>query len=241
MAKGQGEMGEKRGDGARSRFMLMFHTFVMTLCLVGGGILLGVSTWATIGKSNEIFGLNYTGSSFLNTVTRLGVLGIIAGGCLIVFGIFGLLATVRGGCGVCLKVVFGVLSVFLIIALVAVAVATLWFASGTNPRGVENFFRDAWINSVQSSSYVDQVCTIESSFNCRGFDDNACVGCSGNGNCPPDAARQCPDCGSGNPAVTSGCWGEIMSDYRKYYYPVGITSAILAGFLLMDMMTLCAM
>uniref|UniRef100_A0A6T6CPE0 Tetraspanin n=1 Tax=Compsopogon caeruleus TaxID=31354 RepID=A0A6T6CPE0_9RHOD len=221
-------MSTKEGN----RFLLVFHTVVVTLVGVCGGLLLGLSIWATVNHNQEIFGLKYSGSSFLNVVGRLGILGIIVGGALVVAAILGYLSTLRDGCGTFWKIIYGIIASVLVLLLIAIAVGNLLFATRSNPKELENFFFDAWNESLKDPSYVAQLCQIEQTYHCRGFYDDSCNSTQ---------QMQCPSCDTPvDPSITAGCWNKVLDDFKKYYYPVGILSAILALLLSMDLIAICA-
>jgi len=230
-----------KGERESSRAVLVFHVVVTTLLSFCGGVLLGVSIWATVSKNNEVFGLNYTGSSIVNVVARLSVAGIILGGGLVVIGLMGYLASIRGGCGTFWKVVYGILAVLTVGLLVAIAVVNLLLATKSSSGEIENFFRNAWVRSVQDPNYVEQVCQIEQTYQCRGFYDSSCMGCSSNGGCNNTKQQlECPTCDAmADPSITIGCWNKVTQELRKYAYPVGIVSAVLAGLVSMDVVAIC--
>mmetsp|Transcript_39011 Transcript_39011/g.95419 ORF Transcript_39011/g.95419 Transcript_39011/m.95419 type:complete len:230 (+) Transcript_39011:103-792(+) len=227
-------MGEKRNECAFG-----LHIAIVTVLFVAAGILLGLSIYTVVRGDGGLFELNYTGTNFLNTVLNLGIVGIIAGAAMLILALIGLVASAKGGCGIFLKIIYIALGIIAVCALIGVAVVLIWFTAGTNPREVEDFFRDAWKDTVNDPSFSESACNIQRNYECQGFDNGDCNSCDADG-CGA-GSQVCPTgCeGFAYESGRPGCWEAVHDDLSKFYLPVGIVSASLAGLTLIDIFLVC--
>lgn len=82
-------------------------------------------------------------------------------------------------------------------------------------------------------------CDVEQSYSCRGFFDGDCKGCDpdeGKG-CSSGQKEDCPVCGKYSvrgEESDRGCYSDILKQYQKYYFPIGITAAVVEVFVLLN-------
>ena len=212
----------------RNRGVQVYHSIVAILLLLAGGALLGVGIWLRVTDNRGPLNLQYSGESFFNFVLNISIGAIVVGVFLLVTAVVAMLALARKCIGVTFKAIFVILALIILAALVFICVVSVLVRVKGDSETVRDFVFDAWKLTVENSP--DDVCTIETNLNCRGFSDFDCADCTGLICANRDL---CAPCSSPvDPSV--GCYTRIVNRLRNVFLPSAIVSGILSGVVLFD-------
>ncbi|KAJ8907564.1 hypothetical protein NDN08_007675 [Rhodosorus marinus] len=229
--------GEEKQKSCFARFL---HFMSCALLFVGGGLLLGYSIYLQVNDQGLIPGLASDGTDIVSLLLGSAIAGIIAGAALMVISLVGLLAFKGGCCGIVLKVVYVILLVVVLAVLVFIAVITLKFATGKDGPIIQDAALNSWQASVTNSEFTDTTCQIQQEYQCAGFFDNDCTGCDPSipSTCTETQLMRCPVCNPDTDPSLPGCYTAVTDEYSSLYLPIGITSAVLGGFAVADMIAI---
>lgn len=188
------------------------------------------------------FSFSFSADAALNTFLSVAIILMIAGGFLVLLSVLGVL-TVRGkSCRIPMALMFMVTAVVVSGVLILVAVVMVMLSKGKAPLGIEGALRRAWRETV--ARRPSSACKIQTDYDCFGFSDSFCVGCgafneSSIRDCPAEQAPMCPICEHTLPNTTKGCYRSILEHTSNFQLPVGVSSAVVAGFVLLDSLAVC--
>lgn len=249
--------GERKGQR-------VYHAIVAILILLSGAGLLGVGMWLRFTDRGEFLDLDFSGSSngAIEAISSTDVGAMVIGGFLILSGIISLIALSRKSCvGVTFRIIHIIFALVIFILLAGVCAASITFLAARNTSDVRNFFENAWENGVGDTNITSPndveraqaaICKIESTFKCRGFDDNDCVACPTGAiitepGCLTQTASRCAFCAtitgyerdSVDPSV--GCYGDFVNTLSTAFLPSAIVSGILSIVVLIDIFFTCCL
>ncbi|OSX75158.1 hypothetical protein BU14_0254s0038 [Porphyra umbilicalis] len=240
MARGDAEAASS-GDPPAKGPGLILHAVFSALILALALGLAAVGVYNVVKVNGPVLPLTYDGPSFFASAVRLGILGMVLGvGLALLYVAVAVVLSSRR-----IPVVFAILFVTLqFIAFVLalfLAVSSLLVAAVPLRSAVDAYFSDAWTQTVAASP--GDVCGIEAALGCRGYANDQCVECSPDeavaGACTITDARFCAPCVGGSEAQGRGCRREVEVLVRRWFEPMGILAAVLAGLLFIHMFLLC--
>lgn len=217
----------------------IFSVLLLTLSLT----LIATSVYNVAKVNSAALPLVYDGPSFFHSATRLGILGVCLGVALaLLYVAIGVVLTARRSR---VPIVFAIAVVtaqfVALVLMLFLAVSTLLLAGVPLRSAVDAYFADAWAQTVAAAP--DDVCSLERSLGCRGYRNDQCEACTpaqaAAGGCTAAERRVCAPCVGGSPAGGRGCVREIEVLTRRWFEPLGIVAAVLAGLLLIHMLLIC--
>lgn len=158
-------------------------------------------------------------------------------------GILGVLSSRQGAMRFVTLIVYVSLLGVIVAVLLFIAVTSLTLASGKNSVGVQDFLRNAWRNTVLKNKTA--VCNVQKDFDCVGFLDGECKGCTqgtpGKDGCTRKQSAFCPICQDAKTKTDArGCYQRLLAQVGKVVRPIGIVSCIATAFILLDVIAICA-
>lgn len=233
------EAGGTRGNEDRSKNVdIVLHGIFSVLLLTLSLTLVATSVYNVVKVNSAALPLVYNGPSFFDSALKLGILGVCLGVALaLLYVAIGVFLTARR-----ISTAFAiVVTTFQFVALVLIiflAVSSLLVAAVPLRSAVDAYWADAWAQSV--AAVPDDVCLVERSLGCRGYRNDDCEACSpaaaSAGGCTAADRRVCAPCVGGSAAGGRGCVREIAVLTRRWFEPLGIVAAVLAGLLLIHLL-----
>lgn len=240
-----------------------YHSFVAVLLLISGVGALGVGVWLRFTDRGDFLDLDFSGTSngAIEAITSTDVGLMLIGAFLILSSIASLIALARNCIGYTFRVIYAIMAVIILVVLLGTCAASIAFLTNRNNSDVKDFFATAWENGVGEGEITSPddvaksqaaICKIESTFNCRGFEDNDCVVCP-TGNvltepaCAANNSSRCALCGTVTNVtaseidVSNGCYNDIANTLRNAFLPSAIVSGILAVVVLIDIFFTCCL
>ena len=224
------------------RFLTIYHILVTIVTLLSGGSLFAFGIWLHATDNGLPFNLHHDGDSWYGPFVRFGQGFMIVGALLLLTGVLALaaLGRRRHADGYVFGVLYCVLALLIVAALaVACAVSTLVIVRGSD-EATRDVLRSAWLRTA--SVQPAEICAIEAHFQCRGFDEGACVSCPTGLESACADVPQCTACGSGErsgAATVAGCYEEIVSSSKSIFRPAAIGTGVVAGVVLVDVFVSC--
>jgi len=220
---------------------LILHALFSAIALSLALGLAAVGVYNVVKVNGPQLPLTYDGPSFFASAMRLGTLGIVLGvGLALLYVAVAVVLSTRR-----IPLVFAIVfSTLLFIAWVLalfLAVSSLLLAAVPLRSAVDTYFRDAWSQTVLDEAA--DVCGIEAALGCRGYVNDQCVDCTPDeavaGTCSKEDKLFCAPCPDGSTAQGRGCRREVEVLVRRWFEPMGILAAVIAGLLLIHMFLLC--
>lgn len=220
------------------RFAKTYHLVVAVILLVTGGISFSLGIWLRATDNGGPNHLDYSaGSGQFNSASAAGSVGIGLGVFLLVMGSISLLASMRRCVGVTFRVIYIVLALGVAVVLGVIC----WGASAisflTRQNDAKDSLETVWQTTV--STDVNGICAIEKEFDCRGFNDNDCVGCVGGEGKACKKPTNCAKCDKMNKKFGKGCGDEILKNMRSVFRPIAVITGLIALAVAVDIVMSC--
>ena len=228
-----------------NRAAACYHILTALLLLLCGGGLLALGIWLQVTSHGGPLNLEYGSNDFLDFVLRAGIVCIVVGSFLILTAVTALIALGRRCVGKTFRIIYIILAIVVFLLILFVAVVSWMVFARRNTQAVKTFFEDAWKRTVLERP--NDVCLLESWFNCRSFNDVTCT------------RERCAECTAGPPRPSgqqrpggqprqlatgekpTACYMKIRRDLRNVYLPTAIVSTVLAAIVLVDLFVVCAL
>jgi hypothetical protein len=222
----------------------IFHRLVSFVLALLGGVFFGYGLYLLVSKKyqNSYVDLQSNGAQDVSVhLPRIDIVLIIVGGVLILSSIAALVAMSRNCVGMTFRVMYGIFAVVMLAATILVAALYFYILRLQTRDTFKADARKIWVSSVQNNT--KSVCSVESEYKCRGFDNQDCINCrlGSEATCNADQKAICPLCNNDNDFTSKGCFQSINRTLRTQSIAIGAASTALALLLFIDLFVLCAL
>jgi Tetraspanin family len=218
---------------------------VSLILLLTGAAILGYGVYLRISDKYKqtfiVLPSTSTGNVNLH-VPRYDVILLAVGGALLLASILALISLSKNCVGVTFRVTYGLLAVVMLAAMVLVAALFFYVLSLQGKTSFKNDVEKVWLGAVQANA--TDICTFESKFKCRGFNDNECTNCQlgTESTCTSTQKTRCAACDDKkNDFTGNGCFNEFRDVLRIESIVIGAVCSVIALMLLIDLFVLCAL
>lgn len=219
-----GELPETQQKGNRGA--AVYHTFVAILLLLLGGGLLGLSIWLRVSEHGGPASLDYQAGATRVASIAAGVIGAFILGA----AVSSLISLSRKVVGKVFRIIYVLMALCILGALILIAASSFFVVDKRDSPNVREALSTAWKQSLKRDG--SDICSIESSLQCRSFADSSCK---------TETCASCPLAKASGVKETESCYNVILADLKKVYLPTGIVSVIAAVFVLVDIFVTCAL